>query len=61
MIYKILQGLGLAKKDENKGLFELSAREQKKIIKKAVEESNKEQKNLVRKYNRLMMSAKECD
>jgi hypothetical protein len=38
---------------EGKSYFDLSAEEKKKIIKKAAEESNKMQQDLIKKYDKL--------
>lgn len=41
------------KKAEGKSYFDLSAKEKKKIIKKAAEDANKMQRDLIRKYEKL--------
>lgn len=41
------------KKAEGKSYFDLSAEEKKKIIKKAAEDANKMQKDLLKKYDKL--------
>lgn len=52
MIKKIFKLVKNHKAPQNKGLFELPAAEQKKILKKAVSEANREQRDLVERYDR---------
>lgn len=42
------------KKAEGKSYFDLSAGEKKKIIKKAAEDANKMQRDLLKKYDKLV-------
>lgn len=41
------------KKTRGKSYFDLTAKERKKIIKKAAEDSNKMQRDLIKAYNKL--------
>jgi hypothetical protein len=53
MLTKILKKLTLRKEQKEsprKSFLEMPIRDQRKIIKKAVEESNKEQRKLVERY-----------
>lgn len=52
MIKKIFKLVKSRKTPENKSLFELPAVEQKKILKKAVSEANREQRDLVERYDK---------
>ncbi len=45
------------KKSEGKSYFDLSAKEKKEIIKKAAEDSNKMQRDLLEKYEKLASAA----
>ena len=51
---KILNLLKKTTKSKGKSYFDLSARERKKIIKKAAEESNKMQRDVIKRYNQLV-------
>ena len=52
MIKKMFKLVKSHKTSENKSLFELPAVEQKKILKKAVSEANREQRDLVERYDK---------
>jgi hypothetical protein len=53
----VLKLLKKEKKAEGKSYFDLSAEEKKKIIKKAAEESNKMQRDLIKQYDKLASTA----
>ena len=45
------------KKAEGKSYFDLSSKEKKEIIKKAAEDANKMQSDLIKKYDKLVSAA----
>lgn len=52
ILHKVVAYLGLAKKSSGKTFFDYSSREKKKILKYAVMEGSKMQKELIKKYEK---------
>ena len=50
---KLLKLFTVHNKTRGKSYFDLSAKEKKKIIKKAAEDANKMQRDLLKKYDKL--------